>query len=1041
VGITKLQSFDTGGGHRVQIDAGKDGSIVVLSTEFQNFLSRLDANGVETVLAPTTSLGQFASGFVETLSDGRYALYTTHHFGLGWDSRIQILNTDGSPATGIIDPGFENGQTNTLSGYTLSPTNDGGFAFVYTDISRGNDQFLLTFAPVNGVGQTHISGGSDVRIRFFDAAAAPTTASTVADDDVENLNGATVNRRALDQFINDTVTLTGGQTVFVFSDLRSSGQPDGGARAEWTLQLQIAAPGNVGEPVKIDLGKFNEVFGSDPPQGFTPNNGANIVALPNGGFAVIWTESVYKPANVHGNFAFDGTSTVIRYFDAAGTALTGTIEIVRRGVEHGNHSIYVWGEALPDGRIAIAYNKGVGGVNGNGTLDAFLGTVGPLGSSIEVSRVNADPAQNTQFYTIQDLAVRSDGTIDLVYNNAAPKPDGQSLNHTVIDRFDPGSGLNGVTVTGTDAADTISPARSLAGQPRPGALNDLLIGKAGNDRLDGGAGADVMRGGADNDIYTVDNPGDVVSEESAPGVDAGGVDLVNASVSYTLGAFVENLTLAGVGAIDGTGNALDNRVTGNDAVNTLRGGEGNDSLSGKGGNDTLHGDAGNDRLDGGLGADAMFGGAGNDSYTVDDAGDTVSEEAAPGVDAGGVDTVSASVSFTLGAFVENLTLTGLAAIDGTGNGLDNRITGNAAANTLRGGEGNDNLAGKDGADTLFGDGGNDRLDGGTGADAMHGGADNDSYTVDDVGDTVIEESALGLDAGGVDLVSASVSFTLGAFVENLTLTGLAGSEGTGNALANRITGNEGGNVLRGEGGNDTLSGKGGADTLFGGEGNDRLDGGIGADAMYGGSGDDNYVVDNAGDLVGEEVEPGVDSGGLDSVTASVSFALGAFVENLTLGGADAIDGTGNGLANRITGNSAANDLFGGDGNDPLSGGAGDDWLYGEAGLDALTGGEGADRFVLDGPTGASRDRIGDFNAAQGDKIVVWGADYGLGAGTLSADQLAIGTAATSPSGVGQFIYNPKTKALSWDADGSGGGAAVAIATLNVAVGAADFLII
>lgn len=161
----------------------------------------------------------------------------------------------------------------------------------------------------------------------------------------------------------------------------------------------------------------------------------------------------------------------------------------------------------------------------------------------------------------------------------------------------------GVTVTGTERADVISPTRTVAGQPLVTAFADTVHGLGGNDRLDGGAGADTLYGGAGNDRYFVDNVGDVVSETAAGGGDAGGRDRVDSSVSFTLGEFVESLTLTGAGAIDGTGNAAANRILGNDAANRLSGGDGGDILLGGGGDDVLEGGAGADILTGGAGAD------------------------------------------------------------------------------------------------------------------------------------------------------------------------------------------------------------------------------------------------------------------------------------------------------------------------------------------------------------------------------------------------------------------------------------------------------
>src|SRR5207302_77805 len=112
-------------------------------------------------------------------------------------------------------------------------------------------------------------------------------------------------------------------------------------------------------------------------------------------------------------------------------------------------------------------------------------------------------------------------------------------------------------------------------------------------------------------IYYVDNAGDTVTEQVGEGTDQ-----VVSTIAYTLGANVENLTLAGAGTVtglNGTGNELDNTIFGTNGDNILSGLGGNDALYAKGGNDTLSGGDGNDRLDGGVGADSMTGGLGNDT--------------------------------------------------------------------------------------------------------------------------------------------------------------------------------------------------------------------------------------------------------------------------------------------------------------------------------------------------------------------------------------------------------------------------------------------
>ena len=365
------------------------------------------------------------------------------------------------------------------------------------------------------------------------------------------------------------------------------------------------------------------------------------------------------------------------------------------------------------------------------------------------------------------------------------------------------------------------------------ALNNVLVGNSGNNLINGLAGADDMTGGEGNDTYYVDDAGDTVTELSGEGTDT-----VRSSLSYTLGATLENLVLTGTGNINGTGNALVNTITGNSGDNVI---------------------------DGGVGADKLNGGAGSDTYYVDNTHDVVTESGA------GTDQVNASATFTLGANVENLTLTGTGNIDGTGNTLNNVITGNSGDNTLNGA---------------------------AGADTMAGGAGNDIYSVDNIGDTVTE-----LSGEGTDTVKSTIGFTLDANFENLTLIGTGSVDATGNSLNNVITGNSG---------------------------NNDLDGGTGADRMIGGAGNDSYSVDNSGDAVVES-----SGGGTDIVNSSITYTLGANVENLTLTGAGNINGTGNTLNNFITGNSGINSLAGGTGDDTLSGGAGNDTLKGGAGADTF----------------------------------------------------------------------------------------------------------
>ena len=290
---------------------------------------------------------------------------------------------------------------------------------------------------------------------------------------------------------------------------------------------------------------------------------------------------------------------------------------------------------------------------------------------------------------------------------------------------------------------------------------------------------------------------------------------------------------------------------------------------------TLYGSDGSETLDARNGDQLLIGGDGEDYYIVDGAGDQIIESGldGPEIDDVQIDRVDSSVSWTLSDNLDVLTLTGNAAIDGTGNGRDNIIGGNAAANVL---------------------------DGAGGVDKMLGGDGNDTYHVDNLGDRAIE-TEVDIVKGGTDVVIASVNYTLGANLENLVLVGDDFLSGVGNALDNTLYASNGDNQLNGSSGIDTVSyafaqsgvsltlatglaqatggsgsdvlkgfenlegsayadtltgnsannlllGGAGDDSLNGSAGNDVLIGGAGSDTLIGGSGADRYVFGALDDL-------------------------------------------------------------------------------------------------------------------------------------------------------------------------------------------------
>lgn len=584
--------------------------------------------------------------------------------------------------------------------------------------------------------------------------------------------------------------------------------------------------------------------------------------------------------------------------------------------------------------------------------------------------------------------------------------------------------------------------------------------------------------------------------------DAGGNDTIDASLFNedqtidlraghysSIGGLQLNIGIAyNVIIENATGGLQRDTMIGNEVANRLQGRLDDDILSGFGGADTLEGGSGADILDGGSGVDTMTGGSGNDTYIVDNSGElVVSGKAAKGFGGGavfdqvwlgdkvieqanqGTDTVKSWISYSLGANVENLELLGTAAINGSGNGLDNNLLGNSAANMLIGG------------------GGDDILNGAGGVDTMKGGSGNDLYFVDNsgelvlanarVGDVVVGEFWLGdkvveTAGNGFDTVYSSISYTLAANVEKLVLTGDGALNGSGNGLDNEIIGNGGANSLGGNAGNDNIYGYGGNDTLSGGTGNDYLDGGEGADKMSGGAGDDTYVVDRIGrwrhdfgDVVdvtdlelamrggaqksaaatgvvgvggfadtnttnfgviyipGDEITENANEG-IDTVYASVSYGLGANLENLELTGSANVAAYGNTLDNLLRGNDSAN------------------LLDGKGGNDTLEGRDGADIFQFSTALGdGSVVTIADFTAGVDSIRLLASVFTSLTAGALGAGAFVIGTEAADADD--HLIYNADTGALIYDDNGSGAGGATQFALLDkhLDLASTDFMVV
>jgi Ca2+-binding RTX toxin-like protein len=552
----------------------------------------------------------------------------------------------------------------------------------------------------------------------------------------------------------------------------------------------------------------------------------------------------------------------------------------------------------------------------------YLATGAPVGNLLIIS-TNVSSIGET------DMSLTSDGRILVPFKDATGE-----VSMVILDPRE-------TTIYGTDASEQLTTQTTSSFIYGFGG-NDSIYGQNGDDRIDGGTGLDALSGGKGNDVFVLNDSDrstsygfDTVVELANGGLDS--VEVMSffrahrdspLPTSYTLGANVENGRIMGVETFSLIGNELANMLTGNSASNFL---------------------------DGKAGADQMSGLQGDDSYMVDNLQDVVFEA----VGGGTGDHVFASVSHTLlvGQEVEFLSTssdTGVAAINLTGNGFAQTITGNAGANRL--------------------DGGIDAV-----SDRLVGLGGNDTYIINSSTD-LIDEVAGG---GVADRIQSTVSFRLAADdnIEIMTTTNARLTTAinlTGNALAQTIYGNAGANILNG--GTDNLR-----DTMFG----------------YGGN--DTYFIGSSADVIVEAVGGGT----ADRVRSSVSFVLAADDDIESLEAANPAAGTvinltGNALGQTVVGNAGTNILNGGLGNDTLTGlGGADSFLFNTA-LNAVS----------------NHDTITDFNSAadtiQLDNAIFQALASG---GTLAAN-LFEATSVAGQSGSEVVIYDRINGDLYYDSNGA-----------------------
>jgi Ca2+-binding RTX toxin-like protein len=611
--------------------------------------------------------------------------------------------------------GFTDVDADTLSISNLSASNgsivdNGDGTYTITPSTNYNGSVTLSYNVIDG------QGGSVAANQSYSLAATPdaTTGSvTISNLTPDLLRTITVSNTLADA--DGPVVILGYQWQSSPNGANTWTDIAGATAATYTttnpgVQLRVVATYSVG-------GAANETFSSDP---VTAAVGATHIILGTNpaGETLIGTTVADEITALGGNDSLwglggndllnggNGDDTLVGGLDAdtmSGGAGNDTYyvdnagDIINEALNSGNDlvvSTVSYALAANVERIQLGGTAAINAdgntlnnvVAGNGADNVLTGgagldtLIGNAGADTLIGGLDADNMSggldNDTYYVdnlgdIVNEALNSGN--DLVVS---------TISHTLA------ANVERVQLDGTAAinANGNTLDNMLTGNSADNVLNggaglDTLIGGAGADTLVGGLDADTMSGGLDNDTYYVDNAGDTINEALNSGN-----DLVVSTISYALAANVERIQLGGTAAINANGNNMSNVLAGNGADNILNGGAGLD---------TLVGGAGADTLIGGVDADNMSGGLDNDTYYVDNAGDIVNEALNSGNDL-----VVSTVSHTLAANVERIQLGGTAAINASGNALNNVLAGNGADNVLSGGSGADTLIGGGGSDTF-----------------------------------------------------------------------------------------------------------------------------------------------------------------------------------------------------------------------------------------------------------------------------------------------------------------------------------------------------
>ncbi len=705
------------------------------------FMTVWDGNGIDTY-----DLSNYTNAVNIDLTPGGYTITSTTqlaYLGNGNYAHGNVYNAYlyNNDARSYIDNAIGGSGNDTILGNAIDNQLDGGIGNDAINGAAGNDTLiggdgndtLTGGAGLDKYIET-VGGGADIVTDFTEgvdtidltafaafhsladvlAAATQVGANTVID-----LGGSSIT-------LNNTNMNTLTDADFVFTPVAVGDPP---------TDIALSGPATVAEGTAIGT-VVGTLSASDPDQGDTFTY--KLTSNPGGLFAINGSNLV-----VAAGIDFEaGSSRVVtvKVTDSGGNSYTEDFTI----------SITDVAPSLPTDTNATANKVTEGAANGTlvGVTAAATDVNGGAVAYSLTDNANGRFAINATTGVVTVLDTSQIKAVDGTYSITVSASDGTlaSIQTFVIAVAQP----VGVTINGTALSETIDATHAPRGQPLPTAYGDTILGNGGNDTIrsyggddtiNGGSGADKMYGGDGNDTYVVDNTSDVVDETNT-----GGVDKVQSSITFSLSdathakGAIENLTLLGTSAINGTGNGLDNIITGNSAGNTLAGLGGADTLDGQGGTDTVTYAASTAGVNVSLATGIGTGGDAQgdtllniENLTGSNFDDTIEGNAGTNKLTGGLNTVvgdTVSYEHASGAITISLALTTAQSTGGAGSdtlsgfenvigsGFNDKLTGSSVANVITGLAGDDTINAGGGNDTLIGGAGNDTLTGSTGADAF-----------------------------------------------------------------------------------------------------------------------------------------------------------------------------------------------------------------------------------------------------------------------------------------------------------------------------------